>query len=44
MADLKLAKLPDRTPIKLGISILPELNEGNNVGSAWVTFPDCSFN
>jgi hypothetical protein len=27
MADLKLAKLPDRTPIKIGILILPELNE-----------------
>ena len=26
MADLKLAKLPDRTPIKLAISISPELH------------------
>lgn len=27
MADLKLAKLPDRTPIKLTIIVLPELND-----------------
>lgn len=27
MAELKLAKLPDRTPVKLTITILPELNE-----------------
>lgn len=27
MADLKLAKLPDRTPIKLTIMVLPELND-----------------
>jgi len=27
MADLKLAKLPDRTPVKLTITILPELND-----------------
>ncbi|MGQ2931134.1 MAG: DUF2274 domain-containing protein, partial [Sphingopyxis sp.] len=26
MVDLKLARLPDRTPIKVGIVILPELN------------------
>lgn len=26
MAELKLAKLPDRTPVKLAISILPELH------------------
>lgn len=26
MAELRLAKLPDRTPIKLSISISPELN------------------
>ena len=26
MPDLKLARLPDRTPIKLTISILPELH------------------
>ncbi|SLJ91115.1 DUF2274 domain-containing protein [Novosphingobium mathurense] len=25
MADLKLSKLPDRTPVKLTISILPDL-------------------
>jgi len=30
MVDLKLAKLPDRTPIKLSITILPELNEALN--------------
>lgn len=27
MAELKLAKLPDRTPVKLTITILPELND-----------------
>ena len=27
MADLKLPKLPDRTPVKLTISILPDLNQ-----------------
>jgi len=27
MANLKLAKLPDRTPVKLTITILPELND-----------------
>lgn len=27
MADLKLPKLPDRTPLKLTISILPELQQ-----------------
>jgi hypothetical protein len=27
MAELKLAKLPDRTPIKIGIAIMPELHE-----------------
>lgn len=26
MADLKLARLPDRTPIKLGIAVLPDLH------------------
>lgn len=26
MAKLKLAKLPDRTPVKLTISVSPELN------------------
>lgn len=26
MADLKLARLPDRTPVKLTINIAPELN------------------
>lgn len=25
MADLKLAKLPDRTPLKLSIAIMPDL-------------------
>lgn len=25
MADLKLSKLPDRTPVKLAISVTPEL-------------------
>lgn len=27
MPDLKLPKLPDRTPVKLTISIMPELSE-----------------
>lgn len=27
MPELKLAKLPDRTPVKLTISVLPELNQ-----------------
>ena len=27
MADLKLARLPDRTPVKLGISIMPDLHQ-----------------
>lgn len=27
MADLKLSQLPDRTPIKLGISVLPDLHQ-----------------
>lgn len=27
MTDLKLARLPDRTPVKLTISIPPDLNE-----------------
>ena len=27
MTDLKLARLPDRTPIKLALTILPELHQ-----------------
>jgi hypothetical protein len=27
MADLKLAALPDRTPIKLSIAVLPDLHQ-----------------
>jgi hypothetical protein len=27
MAELRIAKLPDRTPVKLTIAILPELND-----------------
>jgi hypothetical protein len=27
MADLKLAKLPDRTPIKLAITVPPDLHQ-----------------
>ena len=30
MADLKLPRLPDRTPIKLAISIMPDLLEALN--------------
>lgn len=26
MADLKLSKLPDRVPVKLTISVMPDLN------------------
>ena len=28
MGDLKLAKLPDRTPVKITISVSPELHRG----------------
>lgn len=27
MADLRLAKLPDRTPVKLGIQVTPDLHQ-----------------
>lgn len=27
MADLKLARLPDRTPVKLTIAVLPDLHQ-----------------
>jgi hypothetical protein len=27
MPDIKLAKLPDRTPIKLTVAVLPELHQ-----------------
>lgn len=27
MADLKLPRIPDRTPVKLTISILPDLHQ-----------------
>ena len=27
MAELKLARLPERTPVKLGINILPDLHQ-----------------
>lgn len=27
MPDLKLAQLPDRTPVKLGISVTPDLHQ-----------------
>jgi hypothetical protein len=27
MADLKLAKLPDRTPVKLTIAVMPDLHQ-----------------
>jgi hypothetical protein len=30
VADLKLAKLPDRTPIKLAITVTPELDRALN--------------
>jgi hypothetical protein len=28
MAELKLAKLPDRTPVKITLTISPDLNKG----------------
>lgn len=27
MADLKLAQLPDRTPVKLSITVMPDLHQ-----------------
>ena len=30
MVDLKLARLPDRTPIKLSITVLPDLHQSLN--------------
>ena len=27
MAELKLARLPDRTPVKLGINVMPDLHQ-----------------
>ena len=27
MADLKLPQLPDRTPIKLGVAVMPDLHQ-----------------
>jgi hypothetical protein len=27
MAELRIAKLPDRTPVKITIAVLPELND-----------------
>ncbi len=30
MPELKLAQLPDRTPVKLGISVMPDLNQALN--------------
>lgn len=36
MTDLKLGKLPDRTPIKLTIMIMPELHTGlHNYAAAY---------
>ena len=32
MAELKLGKLPDRTPVKLTISVLPELHQAKVAG------------
>jgi len=34
MADLKLAKLPDRTPVKLTITVLPDLAAALNAYAA----------
>ena len=28
MTELKLARLPDRTPVKIGITVSPDLNRG----------------
>lgn len=30
MPELKLAQLPDRTPVKLGISVMPDLHQALN--------------
>lgn len=30
MPDLKLAQLPDRTPVKLGVSVMPDLHQALN--------------
>ena len=30
MPDIKLAQLRDRTPVKLGISVMPDLNQALN--------------
>lgn len=30
MAEIKLAKLPDRTPVKMAISVMPDLFEALN--------------
>jgi hypothetical protein len=30
MADIKLAKLPDRTPVKIAIGVMPDLFEALN--------------
>ncbi|UUL82594.1 DUF2274 domain-containing protein [Sphingomonas qomolangmaensis] len=30
MPDIKLAQLPDRTPVKLGISVMPDLHQALN--------------
>lgn len=30
MPDLKLAQLPDRTPVKLSISVMPDLHQALN--------------
>lgn len=27
MTSLKLARLPDRTPVKIGMAVMPELND-----------------
>jgi hypothetical protein len=27
MAELKLARLPDRTPVKVGINVMPDLHQ-----------------
>lgn len=27
MADIRLSKLPDRTPVKIAVVVLPELND-----------------
>ncbi|MBO9580138.1 MAG: DUF2274 domain-containing protein [Sphingobium sp.] len=37
MADIKLPRLPDRTPVKLAISVMPELHQALTDYAAFYT-------